>query len=167
MLWHNILCPTDFTGLSEAAVRYAAQLARASQARLIILHAVETLGPENVTFGEAVTQRQPEAYRKRLWDELHRNVAVDARITQEFVMSDETPASAIVDAANHYGCDLIVMGTHNRQGLRLWLSGSVAYQVIRRASCPVLVVKEPELNRKLTGSEGTALHPHVLLEKQR
>jgi len=46
-------------------------------------------------------------------------------------------------------------------------SGSVAYQVIRRASCPVLVVKEPELNRKLTGSEGTALHPHVLLEKQR
>jgi nucleotide-binding universal stress UspA family protein len=40
-------------------------------------------------------------------------------------------------------CDLIVMGTHGRTGLRRRLMGSVAEQVVRGASCPVLTVTLP------------------------
>ena len=40
-------------------------------------------------------------------------------------------------------CDLIVMGTHGRTGLGRLLMGSVAEQVVRNASCPVLTVKTP------------------------
>ena len=40
-------------------------------------------------------------------------------------------------------CDLIVMGTHGRSGLSRVLAGSVAEEVLRKAACPVLVVKIP------------------------
>ncbi|GBD31051.1 hypothetical protein HRbin32_02168 [bacterium HR32] len=49
-------------------------------------------------------------------------------------------AQAILDAAERYRADLIVMGTHGRTGLPRVLLGSVAETVLRRASVPVLVV---------------------------
>jgi len=165
MHWKTILCPTDYTGLSEAAFRLAVELAHDHQARLIILHAVETLGPENVSYGEAVSNPQPAAYRQRLWEELHRQVKVsDTTIELVYVLSEEDPVSAIVDAAAHYQCDLIVMGSHGRQGLRRWLEGSVTDHVIRRSHCPVLVVKESEPTQAKNGNHGTVLHPHFLSE---
>jgi hypothetical protein len=45
--------------------------------------------------------------------------------------------------ANEEPCDLIVMGTHGRTGLRRVMMGSVAELVVRRATCPVLTVKMP------------------------
>jgi len=41
------------------------------------------------------------------------------------------------------GCDLIVMGTHGRSGLKHLLFGGVTEEVVRRAHCPVMVVKAP------------------------
>jgi quercetin dioxygenase-like cupin family protein len=38
-------------------------------------------------------------------------------------------------------CDLVVMGTHGRTGLKRLLTGSVAEEVLRKAACPVLIVK--------------------------
>ena len=45
--------------------------------------------------------------------------------------------------ADDFRCDLIVMGTHGRTGLDRMLMGSVAEEVLRRARCPVLAVKDP------------------------
>jgi nucleotide-binding universal stress UspA family protein len=53
------------------------------------------------------------------------------------------PAAEILLVAQEIRCDLIVMGTHGRTGLGRMLSGSVAEEVLRRASCPVLTVKTP------------------------
>ncbi len=53
------------------------------------------------------------------------------------------PAGAILSVAGELGCDVIVLGTHGRTGLRRALLGSVAEQVVRKASCPVLTVKTP------------------------
>jgi universal stress protein A len=165
MLWKTILCPTDYSGLSEAALRLAVELAHEHRARLIVLHAVETLGPENVSFGEAVSRPQPDAYRQRLWSELHQHVKIsDPQVEQEFVLSEEDPVTAIVDAAGKFSCDLIVMGTHPRHGLRRWLERSVAENVISRAPCPVLVVKEPEPHREKPADAGTSLHPRQVTE---
>lgn len=49
--------------------------------------------------------------------------------------------AAILSAALEIDADVIAMGTHGRQGLGRFLLGSVAEQVIRRSSCPVLVVR--------------------------
>src|SRR5438094_602322 len=61
-----ILHPTDYSESSSYALQIAADLARQLQAKILILHVAETLGPENVTFGEATSQLEPASYRHRL-----------------------------------------------------------------------------------------------------
>ena len=53
------------------------------------------------------------------------------------------PATAIVEAAEETGADLVVMGTSGRTGLTRLLMGSVAEEVLRHAPCPVLTVRGP------------------------
>jgi nucleotide-binding universal stress UspA family protein len=52
-------------------------------------------------------------------------------------------AAEILAVAENLGCSLIVMGAHGRTGLARLLLGSVAESVMRRAPCPVLIVKTP------------------------
>ena len=52
-------------------------------------------------------------------------------------------AEAICDAAETFGADLIVMGTHGRTGLAHVFLGSAAERTLRQAPCPVLTVRAP------------------------
>jgi universal stress protein A len=54
-----------------------------------------------------------------------------------------TPEAEIVAFAEEKRADLIVMASHGRTGLSRLLMGSVAEAVLRRATCPVLIVKQP------------------------
>jgi len=139
-----ILHPTDFSECSTYAFRIAADLARQNHASLLVLHVVETLGPGNVTFGEAATQLEPENYQRRLQQDLQRNVPEVPGISMRHLLAEGDPAKEIERLAREQSCDLIVMGTHGRTGLNRLLIGSIAEQVIRRAPCPVLVTKLPE-----------------------
>jgi nucleotide-binding universal stress UspA family protein len=56
---------------------------------------------------------------------------------------DGDPSEEILAVARETRSDLIVMGTHGRTGVGRLLMGSVAEQVMRRATCPVLTVKTP------------------------
>jgi quercetin dioxygenase-like cupin family protein len=58
-------------------------------------------------------------------------------------LAEGDPAEEILHFADRLRCDLIVMGSHGRTGLGRLLTGSVAEEVLRRAACPVLVVKTP------------------------
>jgi nucleotide-binding universal stress UspA family protein len=60
------------------------------------------------------------------------------------VRIDRSPASAIVEYAEAIHADVIVIGTHGRQGVSRLLIGSVAEHVVRHARCPVLVVRRNE-----------------------
>jgi nucleotide-binding universal stress UspA family protein len=137
-----ILHPTDFSNCSQCALEVAADLATQFRARLIVAHVVETLGPSNVTFGEVEKQLEPEGYRNRLWEELKRtSPPVGPGATVEYLLAEGDSAGSIVRIAAERHCDLIVMGTHGHRGLGRFFVGSVAEQVVRRASCPVLTCK--------------------------
>ena len=138
-----ILHPTDFSEHSDYAFRLAGSLARDHDAQLIVLHVVLSMGPELVSYGEAVSERQPEAYRQKLWDELRAVRPADPEVAVEHLLAEGDPADEIVRAARDTGAELIVMASHGRTGVRRLLMGSVAEQVMRKASCPVLVVKAP------------------------
>jgi len=56
-------------------------------------------------------------------------------------LSAGQPAAAIVKAAADRAVDLIVLGTHGRQGVAHLVLGSVAEHVVRTAPCPVLTVR--------------------------
>jgi nucleotide-binding universal stress UspA family protein len=164
MQLRTILHPTDYSELSTAALRYAVAEARVHGARLIIMHVVDTLGPENVTYGEAVSQRQPDAYRQRLWDELHRIHVDDANVAVEYLLVEGDPEEEIVRIARKQDVDMIVLGSHGRHGLLRVLGGSVAEHIMRAAPCPVLVVKLPTKPLPVSSGAASALHPHSLSE---
>jgi universal stress protein A len=162
-----ILFPTDYSEVSQAALPYAAALARDHQAQLLILHVVESLGPEGVSYDEATTQPQPAAYRQQLWEALHLTRPLDPTVPVDYALMEGEPADAIVRLAAEKQCDLIVMGSHGRSGLQRWLLGSVAETVLRHSPCPVLVVKPPVLRRGVPAEKGTDLHPGELFESTR
>ena len=59
------------------------------------------------------------------------------------VVAKGVPFDQILRVAKRLRCDLIVLATHGRTGLRHVVMGSVAENVVRRASCPVLTVHPP------------------------
>jgi nucleotide-binding universal stress UspA family protein len=136
----TILYPTDFSERSDAGFRLACALARDYDARLIVLHVVPT--PAIVYLG-GVVPPEPDQTRQQLWDKLRLMRPDDPAITLEHRLVEGEPAPAILHLAEKLNCDLIVLGTHGRTGLGRFLMGSVAEQVLRRASCPVVTVKTP------------------------
>lgn len=139
----SILHPTDFSVSSEYAFRLACSLARDHGSKLMILHVVATLGPEQVTYGEAVSRLEPETHQAKLWEEVRRLRPADAAIPFEHLLAEGDPSTEIIATAARLDCGLIVMGTHGRTGLDRLLMGSVAEQVMRKAPCPVLTARAP------------------------
>jgi len=142
-LFQNILHPTDYSAPSEFAFLMACSVARDHGARLLVLHVASTLGPEQVTMGQARTQLEPEAYRQQLWTDLCRVKPPDATVPVEHILAEGDAATEIVRVAGERGCDLIVLATHGRTGLDRLLMGSVAEHVVRKAPCPVLTIRSP------------------------
>jgi nucleotide-binding universal stress UspA family protein len=136
---HTILHPTDFSGNSSSAFRLACSLARDFGARLVVLH----VQPAPIALGGEIgpVREATAAVRDALWEQLTAVVPDDRGIPVEHRLRVGDEAAEIVDVAKEAGCDLIVMGTHGRTGLGRLLMGSVAEQVLRHASCPVLTVK--------------------------
>ena len=139
----RILGPTDFSETSEAALRYGAELARRFSARLYLLHVPEHLG-------EAVEDECSTGLFERMQNDAYDrlpyllNVKDRRELRPECAMRLGTPWEEIVRHADEHDIDLIVMGTHGRDGLARVLLGSVAETVVRRALCPVLTVHHPE-----------------------
>ena len=107
----KILHPTDYTEASRQALLEAADLAQTHGAGLVLLHVVETLGPEKLTHGEVAGGPQPEAYRRRLFEELHRVRPAAPDLHVEYVLSEEDVVTAILRTAADLGCDLIDVST--------------------------------------------------------
>lgn len=141
---HSILFPTDFSRSNEAALEYASTLAAESGATLHVLHVHDIRDLSTVT-GEASSvfasawQEGLEEARKILEKIVPARAGVDCN--HNCVIG--TPEEEIVSFASENECELIVMASHGRTGLSRLLMGSVAESVMRKASCPVLIVKQP------------------------
>lgn len=142
----RILCPTDFSEESVAAVRCAASIAEAHAAELLLIHAVEPL-PYPVEFGPlpAMLADAEPTLLKRSREQLEslRQKEIGSAVKCRTLAELGIPEHAICDTAKREKCDLIVLSTHGRSGLSHLLLGSVAERVLRFAPCPVLSIKPP------------------------
>jgi nucleotide-binding universal stress UspA family protein len=129
----TILVPLDGSPLAEHALPYAERLARATSARLILCRALSAtrLQPEEIVaaVGDA------RAYVQSVADQL----AGRGSIVETTIPWGE-PADEILEQVRSARADLVVMATHGRSGLGRWLYGSVADEVLRRASVPIFLV---------------------------
>jgi nucleotide-binding universal stress UspA family protein len=160
----KILHPTDYSATSRPALMEAINLAREHEAGLVLLHVVDSLGPEQLTYRESVSADQPAAYRRQLFNELRHVLPAEIHLHVDYVLSEEDPLTAILRTQAELGCDLVVLGTHGTTGLRHWFTGSVAEEVVRRAPCPVLVVKAGHPPESLPPLRPTPLHPGRLAQ---
>jgi universal stress protein A len=132
--FRRILCPIDFSETSEHAFRYADRLAQASGAELLLLHAFDR--PQSYDlFGQ--THPADPALRAQL--EAVKSASSNVRVTH--AVHAGPPGEVICWFGESQNCDLIVIGTHGRTGLKHLLLGSVAEHVVRHARSPVLVVR--------------------------
>jgi nucleotide-binding universal stress UspA family protein len=131
----TILVATDFSPMSEHALRFGGALARDYGARLIAVHVVQP--PVAVYAETAVFVEEPDFSSAQESLQALRVPGVDV----EYRLMEGDPAATIVQVASELHCDLIVMGTHGRAGVVRVLMGSVAEDVLRKAPCPVLTVK--------------------------
>jgi nucleotide-binding universal stress UspA family protein len=137
----TILHATDFSEPANVAYQFATALARDYKAKLLIAYVREL--PVALTRNPDAFPVEPPEVEDALRKRLYAMRPEDAQMAVEHYLLVGDPAIEILDLAEEKGCDLIVMGTHGRTGLARLFMGSVAEQVLRRARCPVLTVKQP------------------------
>jgi nucleotide-binding universal stress UspA family protein len=146
--WRTILAPIDGNPSHERGLPVASDLAVAFHCRLHLIMVVPTIGKLG-GFQAALSLLLPVTTRVRLeMEDVSARDYVEARekelqaagVHAGSETSRGDPARAIVKAARRLTADLVVMGTHGRAGTDAFWAGSVAAQVVARASVPLLLV---------------------------
>jgi nucleotide-binding universal stress UspA family protein len=138
----TLVHPTDFSATAAYAFRLACDLARDHGARLFVLHVLPA--PLRVLGGTEALPPTPEEIGLEWAEAQLRQLRPDDGVPVETCLRLGAAAQEIIRLAQETSCDLIVIGTHGRTGLRRVLLGSVAEQVLRGAACPVVTVKAPD-----------------------
>ncbi|MCB0031639.1 MAG: universal stress protein, partial [Anaerolineales bacterium] len=134
--------------LAEKALTLASKIARQNKARLILLHVaspqlsfVEPVGSYPISdFTLEELKKIPEDYLQNLAS----SPELKGLMVKTVIESGDA-ASTICDVAMEEGCDLIVMSTHGRSGLRRWVMGSVTEKVLRHAPTAVFAVQSADM----------------------
>ncbi len=135
----TILVPTDGSFYSESAAHHAINLAKAQGGCLIAL-AVVPSGSGVVELPVDLVEEEGEgeaaAFVKKV-----QAIGTAEGMAIKGIITSGTPYEAIVDTAQEYNADLIVMGSHGRTGINKFLMGSVTEKVVSLSTLPVMVVK--------------------------
>jgi nucleotide-binding universal stress UspA family protein len=150
----SILHPTDLSDGSEGASKFAFEMARDYGARLILLHVIEPLASFGYMGGSLP---EPETMRLNAHAALRELLPPHEDVEVKCVVAVGPPAEEILSTATAWYVDLMVLGTHGRVGLSRMLMGSVAEEVIRRATCPVVAL--PPAASKRVIAEMTTFQP--------
>jgi nucleotide-binding universal stress UspA family protein len=139
----KIAVPTDFSPAADEAFRMAQLLAKGTGASLTVFHIA--LPPAFMTADGKVLPDASSDDTKNLWDSLRKMRPEDSsiRVEHHIIVAEKSDASHLLQVIDSLGGDLIVMGTTGRTGLKHLLFGSLAEDVVRKAACPVMVVKAP------------------------
>jgi nucleotide-binding universal stress UspA family protein len=162
----KILYATDLSKNSAYAFRYAVDFAEKHDAQIIILHVYEKLRWADMTELEdnLLIAKQLKAVVKNKENTVH-NIRERVNNFCEKVRKDDPsctfnvdkievcegyPANTILEKADEFDCDLIVMGTHGKGRITHAFLGSVAEKVLRRSRRPVFTIPLPEEDTELS-----------------
>jgi nucleotide-binding universal stress UspA family protein len=139
---NSVLVAYDFGETSQKALIYGQNLTRSFGGRLHVVHVADVIATTASQFYPE-HPGDPEMRAEALALKHLRALVPDDRATLAVRIAG-SPANAIVEYARSIHADVIVIGTHGRDGVSRLLMGSVAEHVVRHAPCPVLVVRSNE-----------------------
>jgi nucleotide-binding universal stress UspA family protein len=146
-MFKSILIPIDASTNSQNAAMVGLEFARKLGASVRIIHVLQqrVMYPLQVeTFYDEDARAQGEEIIKPWTDHAERlGVPCETTVIESPLWNT---GEAIVEAAKERACDLIVMGTHGREGLGRLMVGSVAERVSRLATQPVMLVRSAATN---------------------
>lgn len=139
----TILAPVDFSSATEAVVAEASALARAVNGKVVLLTviqppaAVADYAPllQDIAEITAAGERAAAAKLAKLQEKLQAE-----SVSSEHVQVVGAPVHHIISEAERVDADYIVMGSHGHTALYELLVGSTTHGVLKRATCPVVIV---------------------------
>lgn len=148
MPYEHILVPVDESPISYAALQHAEEIALKNNAKITVVSvlAVDPMfGVDFYQVAPSITEYvlAAEKNAQARLDEIKTNLnhhgvsQVNVKIVREV-----SPATGILNVLNEIGADLIVMGSHGRKGLKKFVLGSMAQEVLGESFVPVLIVKQ-------------------------
>jgi nucleotide-binding universal stress UspA family protein len=181
-MYRSLLVPLDRSPFAEQALPLGLNIARRASARLdlVAVHALYALEDPHAGwcafdhYRDAECKRQEQHYLDTTAKRLTAGapVPVTAEVLSGSNVLPETVAESLLEQARVRRTDLIVMATHGRAPLSRFALGSVADEMIRRASVPILLVRpnestpellpEPALNNILIPLDGSPLAQQAL-----
>jgi nucleotide-binding universal stress UspA family protein len=142
-MYRKILVPLDGSALAERAIWHAGEIAKGTDAEILLLQAVYVpmpVVPETALLAEGMmieeVARGATEYLNRVAEELR----VEGRRVRT-IMEERPPADAILHVADQEQVDLIVMSTHGRSGLSRLMMGSIAESVLRHTHQTIMFIK--------------------------
>ena len=147
-MFKNILIPTDGSPLSQKAVVQGVALAKSVGAKVTAFFAAPPATPivyrNNLPVGYATTeehQRMIEKTAARYLEFVERAAKKERVPCETVLVTSDYPEDDILKIAQKKKCDLIVMATHGRGGMRGVFIGSVTQKVLNRSKIPVMVLR--------------------------
>ena len=140
-MFSTIIHPTDLSEASIPALQTAHDLAKNLNSKLIVCYIANT---PLVASGSSLTDPQTNETRD-IAAELESYQSADPSLDRELrlLVTDKTASvKSVLKFLEEMSCDLLVIGFHKRTGVAGWLGHSVTEEVVRRAGCAVLVVKQ-------------------------
>jgi nucleotide-binding universal stress UspA family protein len=145
MPYKNVIVGTDGSETAERAVREASELARDNGARLVIVTAYEPHDDQLVKESEGVpddirwtlTDRVQAETRASHGREIAQGIGLKGVVAQAIPGS---PPDVLLEAAQDFDADLIVVGSKGLTGAARFVLGSVASSVSHHAPCDVFIV---------------------------
>lgn len=161
-MFKHILVPLDGSSLGERAMVPAVSIAEAVSAKLTLLRIVPQfaiLAADPMLYEEMNRLGEDESlsYLRSQLDML------DLTVPAEVACEIGQPADNIIQFAEDYDVDLIVMSSHGRSGINRWVYGSVAERVLRQGPCATAIINAradnelPEKCRLLVPLDGSDL----------
>ena len=143
----KILLPVDGSALSLDAVRFAIRMVRGGLRADAVLANVQ----EPANLYELLVAHDPEVINK-VSDEAGRHTLQSAMalldaagVQYECEVAKGDPAHTIIDIAERFACDMVVMGARGNSALRSAMMGSVSNEVLHASPVPVVIVKPVEV----------------------
>jgi len=143
----RILVPIDFSEHSKNALKYAISFAQKFKASIDLIYVVEpTIYPADFSFGQIGFPNVEEELRTRGNDELENLITreIAGKVPSQKIVRTGKPFYEINQYALEENIDLVIIATHGHTGMEHILFGSTAEKVVRKAPCPVLVVRSGE-----------------------
>jgi nucleotide-binding universal stress UspA family protein len=147
-MYDKILVATDGSGLSKKAVTSAISLAALTGATLVALKVVPRY-PQSYFEGGLALQATEVGRIEKQWadegqavvDEVKKLAELQGVKARAVTVKSDVVSDAVIATAKKMKCDLIVMASHGRKGVRRLLLGSETNQVLTHSHIPVLVLR--------------------------